>query len=177
MRLGPPPGVGLRPFGRDLRLGEPAAVELAAAPSRPGVGAVRVQPRDGGEVGDRLRREAILLAPDAERPVGVGRVWHGLASGVVRGQPGLERLVGPGVRGDLLGVLPLASIGNHAEETPRRRVRRVPLHGAPQVLKPPGPEPVRLAPQGQADVRVGISSGSRLRLLIDEAIFLREVIR
>ena len=50
-------------LGRVLRLGHPVPVDRPVAEAPPGGGAVRVEPRDDRQVGDRLGLEPAILAP------------------------------------------------------------------------------------------------------------------
>src|SRR5262249_32606577 len=66
---------------------------------------------NGREVGDRLGRESLRLAPEGQLPVGAGRLGPGqrLAARVVLGQGGAQRLVRTGRIGEVGGGAPAAA--------------------------------------------------------------------
>ena len=93
--------------------------------------------------------------------MGAGRLGSGqrLAAGVILGQGGVERLIRAGRGGEVRGEAPAAAVGHQARQPPRRGVGRVGRQGQGQVTRPLGVQAVRLAPEGQPDVRRRVGPG------------------
>ena len=110
---------------------------------------------DGGEVGFGLLRQAVLVGPEGEPPLSVGRVGGGRAFGVVLGQGGLERGVTCNAVGNGVGAQPALVLGDQPEESASGGVVGVGQDGLGEVAEALGGEAVGFAPVGEADLIVG----------------------
>jgi len=150
-------GVGLGLLGGQLVGGDPAAPLLAGAELLPGLLAGGVEPDDGEEMGPGLVEQPGLLAPLGHLPVGLRRVGDLLAAEVVAGE-GVGPIGQPPGPGDgLRGGPPLAAVVHPAEESPGERVVGLDLDREPEVLPLEDRESPGLAPEGQADVGIGVT--------------------
>lgn len=151
--------MGVSYVGDDLRFAEPSAANLLAAGPLPRGIAAGVEVDAGREVRRGFSFQIVLLAPDRQPPVAIGGLWSAGASLGVIGQRCREFAVGLDLRGDVLGLTPLAGVGDQAEQTPRRGVRGVGQDGEREVLDPLGVQPVRFAPERQLHLGLSIAAG------------------
>ena len=167
-------GLVLDAFRRDLLRVEPSAVVEFAAEAAPGLGPVRVETRHGGQVGRRLRLQAVLLAPEGELPMGIGRLWGPPPPRLVHGEPRRHGAVAVHDLAHRLGGHPTPAVGDQAHHPSGRSIPRIDRHGRCQVLEPLGVHAVGLAPDGQLEVGPNIAAGPGRRGLVLRPIGGRE---
>src|SRR5579864_877080 len=87
---------GLGFLGHDLRVGEPTAVVLPASQPLPRGLMRRIEPGHSRQMSQRLGTQALLLTPDRELPVSVGRMRRPGSPSVVLSEIGTE----PGIHAE-----------------------------------------------------------------------------
>ena len=146
-------------LGPDLRLGHPGR-GTGGAQLLPGIGTSGVGRVTAVKWSGCLGREPLRLAPEGQHPVGPGRLGVGqrLAAGVVLGQGGVHRLIRAGRNGEVRG-------GRQRPRSATRPAspRAVVLAGSVSMAAPGAAaldvQAVRLAPEGQPDVRRRVGPG------------------
>ncbi len=114
--------------------------------------AAGIEPGHRRQMGFCLGLQPVLLAPEGQLPVIVGRGRHPGPPRVVFGEPGRELIVGLDPREYGLRPLPRTAIRRQTHQSPRRWVGRVEQHRDRQMLPLFGPQSMRLAPERQPDV-------------------------
>ena len=158
--------MGVSYVGDDLRFAEPSAANLLAAGPLPRGIAAGVEVDAGREVRRGFSFQIVLLAPDRQPPVAVGGLGGAGAPVGVISQRGRELGIRPDLRRDILGLAPLARVGDQAQESSHRDVRRVVPNGEGQMLDPLGVQPIHLAPEGPLRLGLGVAAGFRRFLAV-----------
>jgi hypothetical protein len=110
--------------------------------------------------------QTALFAPEGEPPLIVGLVRRLGSPPHVFLHERLAGGVGGGVAADLLGPLPLALVRDQAQQPPGGHVGGVDERRQSEVLDPLGRESVRLAPEGELDLGVGVAADFGFGLLV-----------